>query len=538
MRIKFLFNKLSVTKRMKNILKLAAASVVLFIFIIMISSIFIGPWAEKKIESKLNERNLNCSIDIDRVHILLFSSGIELSGISVRSKEAETGKRSIDLLVSSVKIKGLNFVKALFKKEISIREVSVFNSSLAGVLKISKKSGSPLVSPFNITIDRILLDRTDIALRDSSSKESVSLKEGILEVSNIKISKYDSITPALLKDIDFKARELIFVKPDSMYSYRVVGIKCSSGLATISTDTFSFHPNYGNYDFTSRYKLQKDRIDLLISGLSATGFDAAGWLASGNIISNYVEMGEMKLTVFRDKRKEFNSKNKPVFQELIRSYPAILHIDSIGIKYGEIVYTEHHEKANEPGILRFEKINAKVYLVANDLVQGEKKAALILQADALFMKEGKVSITLKGKFNDPRNSFSVDGTLKDINAEALNPFLEKTAFIYATSGHINFMKFSFNADDSISRGNLTLSYKGLNIALKNKKTDDTTALKEKFISVIINMKIINSNPMPGEALRVGTIKYKRDPQRFLFSYCAKSIMSGVRSSLVRVSKNE
>ncbi len=142
---------------------------------------------------------------------------------------------------------------------------------------------------------------------------------------------------------------------------------------------------------------------------------------------------------------------------------------------------------------------------------------------------------MKGKLNDPENSFTVNGTLRDFDAETLNPFLEKAAFIYVTSGHINYMNFSFSADNTMSRGNLTMAYNGLDIAVKNKHTDDTTAMKEKLLSVIVNMEVINSNPMPGEKMRLGTIEYKRDPQKFLFGYCARSIMSGIKSSLVRAS---
>jgi hypothetical protein len=538
MEINHLFSRLSDNKIKKTILKIAACTVIIVLLFILIIRVFIGPWAEKKIESSLNEKNINYIFEIDRVHILFFSSGIELRGISGTKKDAEAGKRKTPILIASVKVKGLNLLKAIFKKEISIREVSIFRISVASTIKMTKNSGTALVAPINITIGRILFDRTDISLKDSSSKESFSLKDGVLEIFNLKICRNDSIAAGVLKDIDFKAGELILVTPDSMYSFIAKGITCSAASGTISADTFSIHPNYGNYDFTSRYKLQKDRIEVTVSGFFAKGFDAAGCLASGNIVSSYVEMGELEVVVFRDKRKEFNSKNKPSFQELIHSYPAILHIDSIVIKSGGIIYSEHSEKANEPGSLRFEKLNAKLYTVANDLEKDARKPDLILQADALFMKEGKLSVLLEGKLNDPDNSFSLNGTLKDLEAATLNPFLEKTAFIYATSGHINYMNFSFSADNNISKGNLTLAYTGLDIALKNKHTDDTTALKEKFLSVIVNMEVINSNPMPGEKMRLGIIEYKRDPQRFLFSYCAKSIMSGIRTSLVRQSKRQ
>ena len=48
-------------------------------------------------------------------------------------------------------------------------------------------------------------------------------------------------------------------------------------------------------------------------------------------------------------------------------------------------------------------------------------------------------------------------------------------------------------------------YNDLYLTVKNKNTDDTTAIKERLISVIANIKVIDSNPLPGNELRIGAI---------------------------------
>jgi hypothetical protein len=120
----------------------------------------------------------------------------------------------------------------------------------------------------------------------------------------------------------------------------------------------------------------------------------------------------------------------------------------------------------------------------------------------------------------------------------LNPFLEKSAFIYVASGKIDKMDFSFTANNSSASGNMTMLYHGLDIAVKNKQTADTIAFRERFISLIANRKLLNSNPIPGENVREGSIDYNRDPERFLFNYCAKSILSGMKTSFVKIPRNK
>jgi len=80
---------------------------------------------------------------------------------------------------------------------------------------------------------------------------------------------------------------------------------------------------------------------------------------------------------------------------------------------------------------------------------------------------------------------------------------------------------------------MTMLYNGLNISVKNKQTDDTTAFREKLISVFANIKVLDSNPIPGKKVRDGIIYYERDPEKSIIGYCYKSIMSGMRSSLVQ-----
>jgi len=239
----------------------------------------------------------------------------------------------------------------------------------------------------------------------------------------------------------------------------------------------------------------------------------------------------MDMKVFRDKRKELRHANMRAFQDVIYDYPGNIHIDSIGLINGNITYTDHAEEANEPGSISFNEINAKIYNITNNTIYKTKSAFLELKGDALLMGKGRMTIFLKSRLFDIQNTFTLDGTLSDLEANELNPILEKSAFIYATSGKIDEMNFSFTANSTRATGKMTLLYHGLYIAVKNKQTDDTTAFRERFISLIANKRILDSNPVRDKDVREGIIDFQRDPERFLFHYCFRSILSGIQSSL-------
>jgi hypothetical protein len=51
--------------------------------------------------------------------------------------------------------------------------------------------------------------------------------------------------------------------------------------------------------------------------------------------------------------------------------------------------------------------------------------------------------------------------------------------------------------------------------------------------MIANILVMESNPMPGEEVRPGIIEYERDPEKFLFNYVVRSLMSGITTSITK-----
>jgi hypothetical protein len=95
------------------------------------------------------------------------------------------------------------------------------------------------------------------------------------------------------------------------------------------------------------------------------------------------------------------------------------------------------------------------------------------------------------------------------------------------------LNFSFSANDTKATGKMKLLYQGLNFAVMNKQTGDTTAIKEHIKSLIANIIVMESNPMPGKDVRPGVIEYERDSEKFLFGYFVRALMSGIKTSVTK-----
>ena len=522
--------------RRKKYLKILTVIVSLVLLIILLMILFVEPGVRKKIEETLNEKTNKYIFNIKKVHILPIQSGIKIDGITIFSKQEHGGNPDLSGEIASVKFKRIKILKALFKKDIVIGEVTISNIRVEGKMPFHEQGKQPAILPLNIHISKTLIEKTDLSVKNTISSESYLMKEGRFKVYDLNLIKHDTLSKDIIKQFDFEAQELAAVMADSMYTYTLRDIACSSTSNTLSADSFSIHPNYTDYEFTSRHKFQTVRIEAVFSNIYLHDFNPADYLASGSLISSYVEIRTMDMKVFRDKRKEFRHVNRPVFQDMIYNYPGIIRFDSIGLSNGNVTYKVHGEEANEPGSISFNEIKAGIYKITNDPIYKTEKDYLVLKANALLMGKSRLTVLLKGRIFESNNTFTLDGTLSELEANELNPILENNAFVYITSGKIDGMNFSFTANNDKATGSMTLLYHGLDIAVKNKQSDDTTAFREKFISFIANKIVLDSNPVSGDGVRLGIIDYERDPERFLFGYCFKSILSGISSSIVKSPK--
>lgn len=492
----------------------------------------VEPWAEKKIQAALNNQNSDYVVEIEQVHISVFLGGIDLEAIKIYSKEDTGITHSVYGEIAWIKLAGISRFNALFKNDFDIREIFISDPKISGALPPpTKEKKPPIVSPVNVRIGKIQVDNLEMAVENLGSSKFFFLKKGNLKVREVQVSKTDTLSPRVAEKLDFNFRESFLVTSDSMYRLTLKDVDYEASTAVLSVDSFFIQPNYRDYDFTSRHKFETDRIDGKLTNISIHDFSLADYLKSGDLKSTCLEVEKMDLDVFRDKRKVFPHFNKPTFQQLIYDYPGRLNVDSIRVLSGDILYREHGEGANEAGRISFNKIKANIYNITNDTIYKTKNKFLKLKSEALVMGKSKLTISIKAKLFDQYDAFSVTGNLSAMDAKALNPMLEKNAFLFVTSGNMEVMDFNFNANNYNATGSMALRYDGLDIALKNKRTDDTTGLKERALSFIADIKIMDSNPLPGEVLRTGIIDYDRDPQKSIFNYTFKAILSGIKSSL-------
>ncbi|HVD97220.1 MAG TPA: hypothetical protein VNB90_03375 [Cytophagaceae bacterium] len=503
---------------------------------------FIEPWAEQEIESVLHEKYTDYKIDIDKVHILFLSRGIEMENVSIVPKTEFTDKMGLKGEIRRMAFLGIHLQKLFSNNDLEIDEVSVSEGTLKGVLPETNKEKSDeeklasMVAKQNILVHKISFTKTELFVVHKPGAETYKLKEGLLNIYNIRINKKDTLTPSVINEFDFKALEFFCTVDDSMYTITASGIEYSTKEKKLFARDLIVHPNYSDYAFTSRKKYQTDCITATLNDISMYDFSIADFIKDNTLASSYVEVERLDMHVFRDKRKEFHHIKKPMFQELMYNYKGKLNIDSLKLIAGNIYYAEHAEMAHKPGHASLNNIHAVVFNISNDVNYKKKEKDLIVKGHMYIMGKARMNIMLKARLYDPQDAFYLEGSLAAMEADELNPMIGRNAFIYVTGGKIDGAHFNMRADKQKAIGRMTMLYHGLDVAVKDKKTNDTTAIKAKLISFVANKRIMDSNPLPGEEPRDVMILYERDPEKFVFNYCLKSLLSGVKATLAKAHK--
>ena len=123
-------------------LKIVVGIITLIFLIKFLTAIFLEPWIGKKIDSELNDGNRNYIVKINKVSILIIKSGLELEGITINSKQADEGDLDLNAEIESIKFKGINITKAIFRHDIHIRAVTISNSNINGDNSIFRENNA------------------------------------------------------------------------------------------------------------------------------------------------------------------------------------------------------------------------------------------------------------------------------------------------------------------------------------------------------------------------------------------------------------
>lgn len=457
-----------------------------------------------KIQHKLEGKG----IYTENISLNLFSRSVSLENITYKKG---TDSIHIDYLtVSSFRV-----LKFITRSKLELGEVTILNPY---VIRTIQTDSVPESKPTTPTLEETIVHTLTISHLNLIIAGKTQLKTTAdIELIDFILSR--ELFPSV-KSVSALIENLSYTPKDSLHTIAVRSLSLNSAIDSLVIDSLTVTPNYSKADFGKKGGFQKDRLEIIIPLILASGISKSS-LKDSLISISRIEIPSSDVSAYRDKRQPFNEdQRKDVPGDLLRKLPGRLIIDSILIMNSNIVYEEHPEDSDKTFELFFTSLQASISGINNTSTNVEKYATLLVTSK--FMNEGVID----AKFQIPlisRLPHTANGIVTNLDLTSLNPILSNHGRITIQKGTLQQLQFSFVYDNYRAKGDVELTYKEFKLKVSNA----SDAHKNEALSTLINLVINNDKVQT----KHGLIDVERDHKRFVFYQWWKAISNGIKNSI-------
>ncbi len=301
----------------------------------------------------------------------------------------------------------------------------------------------------------------------------------------------------------------------------------------MNIDQLRFNNKLSKYDYASQFKYETDWIQLKEAGVTLEEMDFQLFLRKGDVKAGKLQIKDMEIEVFRDKRKPENFGKRPaMIHEIFRDLPLQLDFQEVEVSNGYVSYEERPENdAPRSGKLFFDEINASILGATNLPENIETNDEMKLNASGRLIGEGKIDLEVTYFLSDTTGKFLMKGTIGGMDLVKLNTMIEPATKVSLKQGKMNGLFFDINANDLEGTGEVIIKYEDLEIEILDGNFGYDQNIFQRIGSFLANKLIIKSQNPDKDELKKGEVYYLRDQHKFIFNYWWKLILSGLKSTL-------
>ncbi len=510
----------------KKITKFTTAALTLaaVIFITVIGERVLSFQLKEKLKgSSISQFNLN----FKDLNVNLFLNQIKFEEVRLHHKQD-----SSEGTVKEIVFSGFRVLPFIFKGEVVIDEAGIHHPVIFLSENWQKKEDDEPrdIKTAPLHIKKLYVDDAILKLYSSSSKPDTTLAIHFdIEITDISTNQKRKLSfqNTYFEKLNLNIRQSRWNTANGLYSVIIDSAKVNTQDNNINIHQFNFKTRYKKYEVSHIKNVETDWFDFLIQNIELNNVNFEKALGSKTLILSSFKIGYFKGTAFRDKRLPFPQKpDTPLLQELIENLDFGFHFDSLILEKADIIYQEHVKNATIAGEISFNNLQAELYQVGNVDSLKTAPTRLVAQANVMNKPLLKAEIIFPEKQN---KNYKVSGNVTSSNMNIFNPMLIPNASFKVKKGKIEALDFYFEYNNLSSSGNLNFKYNNLKVEVINPKNQKGKAVKSFFI----NQFAIKDNNIPGKkSYKTGEIKFERDRKKSIFNYWWKSLLSGIKDTVL------
>ncbi|MEX2595022.1 MAG: hypothetical protein WD426_19825 [Anditalea sp.] len=472
---------------------------------------------------------------------------LHLSDVKISPGEEITGKNKIRLNLSfdEASLTGFSWGAFLINNSIRLDSAFIQNVKIESITppldsldsEKQNRSGREGKDYDQVSVSRIRVNQASFENRDSYTDSTrLSVKDLFVFGETFILTREDLNDPnALFKINSIEGYMDQAVLHLNGYRNAVFANDLSFNTTDekINIDQVRFENKLSKYGYVNQFEKETDWIELEQGSVLLEGMDFQAYFREGSVKAQKLRVDDMKLVLFRDKRKPEDLEKRPkMIHEILRELPLTLDLQEVEVRNGYVSYEERPEnEAPRAGTIFFDEINAQISGVTNSSEHLENNDEMVLAANSRLMGKGLIDLKVTYFLNDTTGKFLMEGNIGSMDLLNLNQMIEPSTKVTLRNGTLNSLFFNIVANDIEGTGEVIVKYEDLEIEILDKDFGYDQNIFQKIGSFLANKLIIKSqNPEDGE-LKKGGVYYPRDQHKFIFKYWWELILSGLKSTL-------
>ncbi|WP_231458614.1 MULTISPECIES: hypothetical protein [unclassified Pedobacter] len=453
-----------------------------------------------------------------------------------------------ELQLKKLQITRVGLLTAYFKKRVNVNEILLDKPSINMIFnKVPKKTDttkvekslyeqiSKTLKSIQVRSIKIVDANFDYINKSGAKKTKNSIKHLDINVKDFlldSLSGNDTSRFYYTKDISFKLAGYKSTTKDKMYSMKVDTISGSSATKKVTIKAFKLIPLYPELAFARKYKVQKDRYNLLFEKVEFSGVDFIGLNTDQKLYAKSLNIGPGNVEVFMSRESPpppgfDKGKNYPHLALKRLNFP--INIDTVRLKNVALKYGEFNPASKKTGTVEFKSLNGKILNVTNDSLLLVKNNHALADFSTLLMGSGKLNIKIDFNLTDNNGSFSYSGSLGKFNLQNLNSLSKNLGLVEIESGNVQQINFQAKGNLRSASGTMTMLYNNLKVKLLSDNIDGKGTKEKGLLSFLANTLLVkDENPKKGEQARTASMTNTRINSASFFNLMWKTVFVGIK----------
>jgi len=538
---------------------------ILLTLIVITTIVFVRVYLDPLLKDQLEEKTAQSSqgmyaLQIDRLHVNLFTGSAELDGIhlttdsirwdSMRHAKPDEAHLKIALQIRRLRLKNINLLKYWRTKEIVLDNIIVrdpqinMSSARDTVLEKSPKSDSlakgmldrlPLmIAPFaksihigSVTVSNGKMSLRTLLLQKTSYQQADSIGLALRNIHIVANDTSETGRALFAENLSLNLRNYELYPTGDLYGYRInaASLDGQKGLAKLEVVTIL--PKTTDAEFMQRLKLRTPRLKIRMQEILINHLDLFRAIHQKELNMESVIVESARIDVYQNKNLPL-SRFKRMPHELFRSIKPHLNIDTILLRNSIILYTEFH--GEQEGQIEFENVNGVILNISNDTLKMSNATPARIDARAELMGVGLLDLSLQIPLLSPTFQCDYTANLGKIDMTYLNRLVEDQNKFRIESGNAERILLKVQVRNGLAQGTIEATYDDMKISVLRPKDGS----KKKLVSVVANIILRGKNERGSEnhPFKVGAVYYRREPTDGILRFIWRSAYTGLMETLV------